>query len=170
MKSLNRCVRENHPEIVDIATDSRVAVLPLGGSSLKFWVEKRYLDNLQCKECHIYDNDVQTYQASIDKVNSRGDCSWGVLTKKYEVENYLHVDAIKAVYGVTVDTSLPKVPEAFGKEYAQLKGYDAPMGANKAKAYLTRVFEEGMTGALLSAIDPNEEVKGWFEKIDGMLH
>ena len=170
MKSLNRCVRENHPEIVDIATDSRIAILPLGGSSLKFWVEKRYLDNLQCKECHIYDNDVKSYQAAIDKVNSRGDGSWGVLTKKHEIENYLHGDAIKAVYGVTVDTSLPKVPEAFGKEYAEFKKYDAPMGANKAKAYLTKVFEKGMTGALLSAIDPYEEVKGWFDRIGSMLH
>ena len=170
MKFLNRCVRENHPEIVDIATDSRVAVLPLGGSSLKSWVEKRYLDNLQCKECHIYDNDVQIYQASIDKVNSRGDGSWGVLTKKYEIENYLHSDAIRAVYGVTVDTSLPKVPETFGKEFAILNGYDAPMGAKKAKPYLTKAFEQGMTGALLSAIDPEEEVKGWFERIGAMLH
>jgi len=169
MKQLNRCVREDNPDIIDIATDTRIAILPLGGSSLKYWVEKRYLDNLHCKECHIYDNDVNTYQKSIDAVNARGDGSWGVLTQKYEVENYLHSEAIKQVYGVDVDTTQPKVPEMFGKEYADMKGLDAPMKAKTSKTYLTKAFVEGMTGALLTQIDPNGEVKGWFEKIGGML-
>ena len=169
MKQLNRCIRETNPAIVDIATDSRIAILPLGGSSLKYWVEKRYLENLHCKECHIYDNDVKTYQKSIDAVNARGDGSWGVLTQKYEVENYLHRDAIKQVYGVDVDTTQPKVPETFGKEYANAQGYDAPMKANTSKTYLTKVFVEGMTGTLLAQIDPSGEVKGWFEKIGCML-
>ena len=169
MKHLNRCVREYDNSIVDIATDSRVAILPLGGSSLKYWVEKRYLENLHCKECHIYDNDVNTYQKSIDAINSRGDGSWGLLTQKYEIENYLHTDAINRVYGVQVDTTQPKVPESFGKEYALKKGLDAPMGATKSKTYLTKAFSDGMDGALLKAIDPGDEVKGWFVKISKML-
>ena len=170
LKHLNRCVREKHPNIVDISTDARVAILPVGGSSLKYWVEKRLLDNLHCKECHIYDNDVKSYQASIDAVNARGDGSWGTLTCKYEIENYLHTDAIKAVYGVNVDTSKPDVPKAFGIAFADLKGFDAPMGSTKSKTYLTKVFMQGMNGDLLTDIDPADEVKGWFEKIDGMLN
>lgn len=169
MKHLNRCVRENDDSVVDIATDPRVAIFPLGGSSLKYWVEKRYLGNLHCKECHIYDNDVKTYQTSIDAINQRGDGSWGVLTQKYEIENYLHKDAIDKVYGVQVDTTQPKVPETFGKEYANKKGLDAPMGPTKSKTYLTKAFADGMNGALLKEIDPNDEVKGWFMRIGGML-
>lgn len=169
MRQLNRCVRENGYDVVDVTTDPRVAILPLGGSSLKYWVEKRYLDNLHCKECHIYDNDVNTYQKSIDAINARGDGSWGVLTQKYEVENYLHPDAIKQVYGVNVDTTLPKVPESFGKEYAVKKGLDAPMGPTKSKTYLTKVFVEGMNGARLNEIDPTGEVKSWFENIGALL-
>ena len=169
MKQLNRCVRENGFDVVDITSDPRIAILPLGGSSLKYWVEKRYLDNLHCKECHIYDNDVHAYQKSIDVINARGDGSWGVLTQKYEVENYLHPDAIKQVYDVDVDTAQPKVPESFGKEYANKNGLDAPMGPTKSKTYLTKVFVEGMNGARLAQIDPSGEVKGWFEKIDAIL-
>ncbi len=169
MRQLNRCVRENGFDVVDITSDPRIAILPLGGSSLKYWVEKRYLDNLHCKECHIYDNDVHAYQKSIDVINARGDGSWGVLTQKYEVENYLHPDAIKQVYDVDVDTAQPKVPESFGKEYANKNGLDAPMGPTKSKTYLTKVFVEGMNGARLAQIDPSGEVKGWFEKIDAIL-
>ena len=169
IKHLNRCVRENDNSVVNISTDPRVAILPLGGSSLKYWVEKRYLENLHCKECHIYDNDVKTYQNSIDAINQRGDGSWGVLTQKYEIENYLHKDAIDKVYGVQVDTTQPNVPERFGKEYAAKKGLDAPMGATKSKSFLTKAFIDGMNGALLKEIDPDDEVKGWFVKIGALL-
>ncbi len=169
MKQLNRCVRENGYKVVDIATDPRIAILPLGGSSLKFWVEKRYLDNLHCKECHIYDNDVKTYQKSIDAINARGDGSWGTLTQKSEIENYLHSDAIKQVYGIDMDTSQPKVPELFGKKYAVKKGLDSPMGPTKSKSYLTKAFIQGMNGPRLLQIDPTNEVKGWFEKIEAIL-
>lgn len=169
MIHLNRCVREIDNSVVDITTDPRVAILPLGGSSLKYWVEKRYLENLHCKECHIYDNDVKTYQRSINAINQRGDGSWGVLTQKYEIENYLHKEAIDKVYGIQVDTTQPKVPESFGKEYATKKGLDAPMGPTKSKTYLTKVFKDGMNGALLKEIDPNNEVKGWFVRLGEML-
>ncbi len=169
MKHLNRCVREKDKGVVDIASDSRVAILPLGGSTLKYWVEKRYLKNLNCKECHIYDNDVNTYQKSIDVINARGDGSWGVLTRKYEIENYLHPDAIKRVYGVQVDTTQPKVPETFGIKYAAKKGFDARMSAAKSKTYLTKAFSDGMDGTLLKEIDSVNEVKGWFVKLGKML-
>ena len=169
MKHLNRCVRENDPGVIDVAADPRMVILPLGGSSLKYWVERRYLNNLHCKECHIYDNDVKTYQKTIDQVNLRGDGSWGVLTHKNEIENYLHSNAIDSVYGVHIDTKQPNLPEAFGKEYAKKIGLDASMKANKSKAYLTKAFSDGMNGALLKEIDPDEEVKGWFVRIGNML-
>ena len=73
---------------------------------------------------------------------------------------------------VPCDLSLvtqPKVPESFGKEYALKKGLDAPMGATKSKTYLTKAFSDGMDGALLKAIDPGDEVKGWSVKISKML-
>ena len=84
---------------------------------LKYWVEKQYFRNLGCPEVHIYDNDVSGYQKSIDEINSRGDNSWGTLTKKFEIENYLHPDAIKAVYNITVNTDLPNVPRQVANAY-----------------------------------------------------
>ena len=65
-KAFSRCLREKYSEIVDLENDKRILVVPLGGSILKYWVEKQYFKNLGCPEVHIYDNDVNAYQKSIE--------------------------------------------------------------------------------------------------------
>ena len=44
------------------------------------------------------------------------------------------------------------------------------MKGKTAKSYLSKVFQEGMNMKYLEEIDPNGEVKGWFDKITSMLH
>ena len=39
-----------------------------------------------------------------------------------------------------------------------------------SKIYLSKVFTDAMTCDLLEEIDPEGEVKGWFDKITKMLH
>lgn len=168
-KSFSRCLREKYPDVIDIENDKRVLVVPLGGSILKYWVEKQYFKNLGCPEIHIYDNDVNTYQKSIDEVNARKDGSWGTLTQKFEIENYLHPEAIKSVYGVDVDTSQNDVPKLFGIAYSEKNKLDGVMKGKTAKPYLSKVFQEGMNIQYLEEVDPNGEVKGWFDRIASML-
>ena len=158
LKCFSRCLREKYPDVINLSTDKRILLIPSGGSILKYWVDAHYLENLNCPCIHIYDNDVTTYQKSIDKVNARNDGSWGVLTKKYEIENYLHYDAIKSAYDVDVDTDEEKVPERFGKVYAIKKKLDKPMGANKSKLYLRKAFDM-MTYQLLMERDTEGEIK-----------
>lgn len=168
MRCFSRCLHSKYPNIIDIECDPRVAVIPMGGSTLKHWVQERYLKNSGCKEVHIYDRDVQKYQASVDQVNSRTDGSWGTLTGKYEIENYLHPNAIYDLYEVSIDTNKDKVPESFGVEFANKKRFDAPMKPDKSKIYLSRVFDQKMTIKYLEEVDPIGEVKGWFERITKM--
>ena len=169
-KAFSRCLREKYNEVVDLENDKRVLVVPLGGSILKHWVEKQYFKNLGCPEVHIYDNDVNTYQKSIDEINAREDTSWGTLTEKFEIENYLHPDAIKAIYDIDVDTTQNDVPKLFGISYSDKNGWDDVMKGKTAKNYLSKVFQEGMNMKYLEEIDPNGEVKGWFDRITSMLH
>lgn len=169
-KAFSRCLREKYSEIVDLENDKRILVVPLGGSILKYWVEKQYFKNLGCPEVHIYDNDVNAYQKSIDEINARIDNSWGTLTKKFEIENYLHPDAIKAIYDIDVDTNQNDVPKLFGKSYSDKHKLDGVMKGKTAKNYLSKVFQEGMNMKYLEEIDPDGEVKGWFERITSMLH
>lgn len=169
-KAFSRCLREKYNEVVDLENDKRILVVPLGGSILKYWVEKQYFKNLGCPEVHIYDNDVNTYQKSIDEINAREDTSWGTLTEKFEIENYLHPDAIKAIYDIDVDTTQNDVPKLFGISYSDKNGLDSVMKGKTAKNYLSKVFQEGMNMKYLEEIDPNGEVKGWFDRIASMLH
>ena len=76
MHSFNRCLREHYPDLVNIENNPQVMMIPLGGSILKHWADYQYLQKLHCKEFHIYDNDVATYQATVDVINGRGDGSW----------------------------------------------------------------------------------------------
>lgn len=168
-KCFNRCLHSKYDNIIDIERDERIAIMPLGGSALKYWVSQNYLKKLNCKEVHIYDRDVADYQNAIDEVNARGDGSWGALTQKYEIENYLHTDAIKAVYGVDVDTSQNDVPKLFGIAYSEKNHLDGIMKGTKAKPYLSKVFNEAMTMDYLNQIGAEEEIKGWFDKIKEIL-
>lgn len=169
LRCFSRCLRERYPNIVDLDNDERIAIIPLGGSILKYWVDQNYLRKLNCKEVHIYDRDVPAYQDAVNTVNGRGDGSWAVQTQRYEIENYLHTEAIKDIYNVQIDTSLDNVPALFGEAYARQNNLDKPMGGSKAKSYLSRVFNEAMTWDRLVDIGVGDEVKGWFDRIGGML-
>lgn len=84
--------------IPNLSTDPRVSILPLGGGTLKQWVNNNYLKKLNLPEIHIYDRDNQNppkYQQECDQVNARSDNSWATLTQKRELENYIHPDLIK---------------------------------------------------------------------------
>ena len=168
MQSFNRCLREHYPNMVDIDASPQVMIIPLGGSILKHWADYQYLRKMGCKEFHIYDNDVATYQATVDVINGRGDGSWAGLTQKREIENYLHQDAINDTYGVNVETDSDGVPARFGAAYAAQQGWPG-LKDNNAKTKLSKVFKETMNYARLVARDPNGEVKGWFDRIEGML-
>lgn len=171
LKAFSRCLRTKYPEIIDLEKDKRILVVPLGGSILKYWVEKQYFRNLGCPEVHIYDNDVKAYQKSIDEINARGDKSWGTLTHKYEIENYLHSDAIKAVYNIDVDTDQQNVPTNVAIAYyeANKDKLDGKWKDSTSKMYLSKVFTDAMTCDLLEERDPDGEIKGWFEKMASLL-
>lgn len=102
---ISTMIKSHVPDVVDFINDNRVALIPLGGGSLKQWVDKQYLRNLNIPEVHIYDRDESMppeYQPQCDAVNVRGDGSWAVITTKREIENYLHADAISEGLNVFV--------------------------------------------------------------------
>ena len=169
MHSFNRCLREHYPNMVNLENNPEVMMIPLGGSILKHWADYQYLKKLNCKEFHIYDNDVDAYLDTVDVINLRGDGSWAGLTQKREIENYLHQDAINDTYGVTVETDSDGVPARFGAAYSAKMHFDGVMKDTQSKKYLSKVFRESMTYDRLIARDPNGEVKGWFDRIEGML-
>lgn len=100
LQRMNCMMHMEDLNIVNIFSDHRVAFVVLGGSTLQEWVNQHYLKNTGLPEIHIYDRDElkngkYKYQDAKDDVNRRGDGSIAFLTSKREMENYLHIDAIK---------------------------------------------------------------------------
>ena len=173
-------------DVVDFINDKRVALVPLGGSSLKQWVEKHYLRNLGLPQVHIYDRDDATppkYQKELDEVNARNDKSWAVMTTKRELENYLHVDAIaEGLNGIAVNfTGTCDVPlivaqsvheTAVGsKPWAEVLADRKELGnkVNQVKKRLNRDAAGRMTLARLADSDDAGELSSWLMRIHAML-
>jgi len=98
------------------------------------------------------------------------------LTKKYEMESYLHQDAIFEGCDVEVEVldmpneqgqSLPKI---FGIAYSKKNNLDGILKDNTSKNYLANNAFPKMTYRMISERDPQEEVIGWFTKILEMIN
>jgi len=186
LERISAMLKPSMSNIVDFTSDSRVALLPLGGGSLKHWVAKHYLRKLSIPEVHLYDRDDDVppkYQAECDTVNARGDGSWAEITKKRELENYLHPDAIAEgmegiVIGFTAECDVPlKVVEAVHGKSESLKSW-AEVLADKhaldkkisnAKKRLNRDAVSKMTPERLAHVDAAGEISGWLRRIHYML-
>lgn len=174
-KYLSRALHSADPTLPDLSTDERVAFVVLGGSNLKHWVAEHYLRSLRRPEVHIYDSDVAKYAASVAEVNQRNDGSWALLTTKYEIESYLHTDAILDAFGVQVvipdrlDMNGHALPRIFSLAYSAAQNYDGVMGDDKAKLRLAEKAFPHMTADRIKARDPIGEVEGWFRRIGAML-
>lgn len=173
-------------DVVDFTRESRIALVPLGGASLKQWVAKHYLRNLGLPEVHIYDRDDDTppkYQSECEAVNGRGDRSWAVITMKRELENYLHPEAIsEGLPGVSVtftdDCDVPlKVAEAVHLGSGSVKPWvdvlsDPKELADKVRRAKRRLnFDAAakMNVARINQIDSSGEIIGWLKRINAML-
>ena len=133
----------------------------MGGSSLQEWVNHNYLRKLGIPEYHIYDSDcTNAHQQECDSVNQRADGSSARMTLKREMENYIHPDAIRAVYGVNFEiddnTDVPRVISDY------LKSQNLP-GCNQknVKKRLNGEATQYMTLELLKECDQQNEILSW---------
>lgn len=175
LRWLSRRLHEDDNTIPDLRADERFAFIVLGGSTLKHWVSENYLRNIHRPEAHIYDADVPAYADAVAEVNARLDGlgSWATLTRKHEIECYLHPDAIVDAYGFAIDVcdhpgdGRVSAPRAFGDAWSAARGTD-PMGDSRAKKYLTKAFSH-MTAARLDERDPDGEVRDWFRRMVALV-
>ena len=68
---LSRVFHGACPTIPNLLAEKRVAILPLGGSMLKQWVEEYYSQNLGLPEVHVYDRDIATPPTCQDAVDRK---------------------------------------------------------------------------------------------------
>ena len=158
LKYLSRALHGTDNTIPNLETDPRIAFVVLGGSVLIYWVNQHYLRALGRPEAHIYDNDVTRYASIVAQVNSRNDGSWGILTQKREIENYLHPDAILEGLSCTISVGdTDDVPALVGG----VKGWNS----KTAKKKLADFAFPKMPAERIRERDPDGEVEGWFREI-----
>lgn len=172
--NISKIYNAHDPTLPDLENDKRVAILPLGGSTLKQWVDNYYSQNLELPEVHIYDRDIATpptYQAAVDSVNARTNGSWATLTNKREIENYIHPVAIQEVFNVTITfTDTCDVPNILSNQ-VNLDPTNAyfRLGSSRAKKVLNELATQRMTIARINTIDTTNEIENWLRQIANRL-
>jgi hypothetical protein len=171
---ISKILNAHDPTLPDLEFEKRIAILPVGGATLKQWVDNHYSRNLNIPEAHVYDRDDDTppkYQQAIDTVNLRTDGSWGVLTTKREIENYIHPDAISEVFGEMITfTDIDDVPEILKIAInANPANPFKEIGHSRAKKSLNELAVKKMTKARLDHMDANNEIEGWMRQLSNML-
>lgn len=97
--NFSKLLNDDDPTIINLENNEKVAFIPTGGSQLKFYIEKKYLDGLLQNQIHIYDSDTSDYIQSVASLNAeRNPSKIGFNTIKLELENYLHHEAIIDCY------------------------------------------------------------------------
>ncbi|MNO71673.1 hypothetical protein D3C76_625930 [compost metagenome] len=166
-KGMSRILLRDGAKVPDLNSDPRVVLLPLGGSTLKDWVNRHYLKNVGKPEIHIYDRDTEEpprYQQACETVNSRGDGSIAFLTSKREAENYLHVDAIKQAFQLEIDLEIDGQTDI-----PNLLVEHTPYKESNVKKKLNSRAVSFMSKELLEQVDTNGEVLEWFNAINSRL-
>ncbi|MDF4518519.1 ATP-binding protein [Vibrio parahaemolyticus] len=166
-KGMSRILLRDGAEVPDLNSDPRVVLLPLGGSTLKDWVNRHYLKNVGKPEIHIYDRDTEEppkYQQACERVNTRGDGSIAFLTSKREAENYLHVDAIKQAFQLEIDLEIDGQTDI-----PNLLVEHTPYRESNVKKKLNSRAVSFMSKELLEQVDTNGEVLEWFNAINSRL-
>jgi putative ATP-dependent endonuclease of OLD family len=180
---------EDVPDLEQLETDGKIIFFPLGGSTLALWTSR--LEHLNRPEFHIFDRDTSPpnspkYQQFSDEINQRDDCV-AVITERLEIENYLHIDAIRATYFESeielarannfgpfedVPYEVAKLVHAASDSQIEWEALDEEKKGKKEsrvkKALCSRASRK-MTPALLDAIDENGDVRAWLLHISNTL-
>lgn len=164
-------INQNIPELKEIIDmkNQHISIIPMIGSNLKNWIERKYLENSNIIEYHLYDQDDDAkYQASIDKVNNHNDNSEGKLTIKREFENYIHkslIDGFDGFSGISCDSILDWNEEDIPTFIMNNTDKDE----KAVKSILNCCLSKQMTKELFESLGAWNEVKSWFDDIKRLL-
>ncbi len=184
-ENLSEKIHEEDPNILSLKNNPAVAIIPVGGSTLKQWAEQRYLRGINKTEFHIYDRDGQNnppYLATVEGINARNNGDKAYLTNKRELENYVHINAICATFGIARTQpieNMENVPEYVARTlheaslsphtWDQLEQDKLGKKISQAKKRINKEAIQRMNLALLRESDPDDEILGWLEQISGIL-
>lgn len=163
-------INQNIPELKSIIDleEKQISIIPMIGGNLKNWVERYYLKDSNVIEFHIYDRDsssgrnTEQYKEQAEKINSRPDKSFAVLTKKRELENYIPKE-IYNEYFKTVDCN--SISDWDNEDLPIFFASKTGLKQGEVKSIVNGCLAKQLTKEMLVQLNAFEEIKGWFEKI-----
>jgi len=179
--------------IISLENNEKIAFIPTGGSQLKFYIEKKYLDGLLQAQVHVYDSDIPAYVDAVASLNAEGNASKiGYNTSKPELENFLHHEAVVECYdelniNLTLDAieDTEDVPEKVAiavhsatseTEWDSINPDPTKTAEkqkkkiSKAKKLLNTKAIEKMSIERLQERNGYEEIKTWLDKINELCN
>ncbi|MFC5591673.1 ATP-binding protein [Sporosarcina soli] len=186
LEALNR----NIPELKTIfnLSGENIILLPMGGSTLQFWVNNNYLEKLNLCQVHIYDSDIGSekpnkYRESVDAVNTREN-SKAFETNLRELENYITPAVLEIEYGKSfelgeVDWNRLNVPETIAKivhgnsestiEWENLTSEKQSKKISKAKNKINTELVNNVNKMHLESYGFYEELESWFIEMRNLV-
>ncbi len=176
---------ESVPDLGKAEEDGSLVFVPLGGSNLDLWVSR--LKGFNRPEFYLMDRDTEPpaapkYQAVATQLSQQSSCTvW--ITKKRQIENYIHPDVIRAEYPAYSGTghAFEDVPVLLAKAIHEVSDTTqtwADVQANQEKLgrkfqmpndVLCGQFTLKMTPQHLGQIDPDNEVRAWLQTLGQAL-
>ncbi|MBE9047799.1 ATP-binding protein [Pleurocapsales cyanobacterium LEGE 10410] len=170
---------------IDLNNDDRFIVFPVGGSTLKDFIDLQYLKSLNKKEFHLYDSDDPSYADYVEQINNREGDDYAVQTIRLEIENYIPPHLFEHIYAERgIDISLPDfnhhddVPEIVSKHVHEALYPDSPWEdysgdkKNYHRRVKSKVNSEILPLLTLTHLQENgalDEMKVWFNQLELMI-
>lgn len=182
---VSEILHENGETEIDLNTDDRFIVFPVGGSTLKDFIDLQYLKSLNKKEFHLYDSDDPSYADYVEQINNREGEDFAVQTLRLEIENYIPPRLFEQIYAERgTDISLTDfdpdddVPEIVSKHVYEAQNPDSTWEdypgdkKNYHRRVKSRVNSEILPQLTMDHLQENgalDEMKDWFQQLEIMV-
>ncbi|WP_067151687.1 ATP-dependent nuclease [Pseudotamlana agarivorans] len=185
LKEYSSILSQHDEDVINLNDNETIGVVISGGSSLKFYIDNKYLDGLGKPEVHIYDNDIADYRAYVAKINREGNPNKKAFnTSKLELENYLTKEAIEEAYATngTVVT-IPEITDEMDvpntvarklyetspdKNWDDLEESKQKKRESRVKKLLNTQAVKQMTVERLQAREAYDDLKLWLDTIKSL--
>lgn len=187
LKRYSQILNAANPNIINLMTSMEVGYVITGGSALKHYIKHKHLEGLGKPVVHIYDNDVAEYRQAVRGIVAESNPQKKAFnTRKLELENYLHQDAITEAYAEnglnnlslaaisdTMDVPLmvaEKIYTKDGADWGALPHEDQKDRGTDKKKFLNTKAVEKMTVERIRQRGGYDELVLWFNTIRELIN
>lgn len=168
--NINKVIPE-YNRIIDLKK-ADISIYPLQGGNLLHYVNKNHFRESNIIELHLYDNDVDKYKETVEKINREKDGRrFAIITQCREMENYIPIKLIEDRFQCNLSDHYDSwsefdLPKQLVDIWDNNNFSDAKEKELAIKKIINGSLTKSITKEMLKEHGVFEEIKGWFEKIN----